>query len=92
MRFMTMRPTELHAKLDVFSRSSVYDVDRVSETAARITRLIKAAVVAELLVVDGDWVVGVELVACPSGLDSAAFCGVVGGLSGMADSSWRSRL
>lgn len=84
--------SEPHAKLDVVCGRGVYDEDRISLTAAWITRFRKTGVIVVLVPHAGDGVALVEVVGGPTGLDVWTCCGVVGWLSGMADSSWRRRL
>ena len=83
-------PTKVDAQLNMLRRSSVYDELRISLTATRITRVRKTGVVVELVPHAGDGIGRVEVVDFPAGFDGGALSGVVGGLSGMADSSWRS--
>lgn len=70
----------------------IYDEDRISLTAAWITWFRKTGVIVVLVPHGGDWVALVEVVGGPAGLDAWTCRGVVGWLSGMADSSWRRRL
>lgn len=86
------RLTKLDAQLDMAGFSGVYNEDRISLRAAWSTVCWKAGVVGPLVPVHGDGVCLVELVGFPGFADDGAFCGVVGWLFGMADSSRRRRL
>jgi hypothetical protein len=72
--------------------SRVHNEDRISRRAAWSTLLWKASVVGPLVPVDRDGAGSVEGVGGPGRADGGTFGSVVGGLSGMADSSRRRRL